>query len=80
MMTMKNLILPALSAQRQQSMLRKLKMWLKACGKLPKVVPTFPELTCHSVHDLEILRSRPRTAYQVSDEVIQAYREIQNVR
>jgi hypothetical protein len=30
-------------------------------GPRPKAVPTFPELTCHSVEDLEILNSRPLT-------------------
>ncbi len=28
-------------------------------GPAPKVVPTYPELTCHSVEDLRILNSRP---------------------
>ena len=44
-------------------------------GPAPKVVPTFPELTCHSVEDLEILRSRAATSYDVSDEVIREYRD-----
>ena len=30
-------------------------------GPAPKAVPTFPELTCHSVEDLKILNSRPKT-------------------
>ncbi|MGD2115515.1 MAG: glycyl radical protein [Acidobacteriota bacterium] len=34
-------------------------------GPAPKVVPTFPELTCHSLEDLEILDSRPKTSYRV---------------
>ena len=42
-------------------------------GPAPKVVPTFPELTCHSVEDLRILDSRPKTSYAVAPEVIEAY-------
>lgn len=44
-------------------------------GPAPKLVPTFPELTCHSVEDLEILNSRPKTWYRVDPECIQIYRE-----
>ena len=44
-------------------------------GPAPKVVPTFPELTCHSVEDLEILNSRPKTWYRVDDECLRRYRE-----
>jgi formate C-acetyltransferase len=42
-------------------------------GPYPKATPTYPELTCHSVEDLKILRSRPMTSYEVSDEVIDIY-------
>ncbi len=41
-------------------------------GPSPKAVPTFPELTCHSVEDLRILDSRPLTAYKVAPGVIEA--------
>jgi formate C-acetyltransferase len=44
-------------------------------GPAPKVVPTFPELTCHSVEDLEILNSRPKTWYRVDAECLRLYRE-----
>jgi len=44
-------------------------------GPAPKVVPTFPELTCHSAEDLRILNSRPKTSYVVSDECIRVYEE-----
>src|SRR3990172_4887621 len=44
-------------------------------GPRPKVVPTFPELTCHSVEDLRILNSRPLTWYRVDDECIRTYEE-----
>jgi formate C-acetyltransferase len=42
-------------------------------GPEPKAVPTFPELTCHSVEDLRILDSRPKTRYSVSDAAIAEY-------
>jgi trans-4-hydroxy-L-proline dehydratase len=42
-------------------------------GPAPKAVPTFPELTCHSLDDLRILDSRPKTSYAVAPEVIEAY-------
>lgn len=42
-------------------------------GPAPKAVPTFPELTCHSVADLRILDSRPKTSYAVAPDVIEAY-------
>ena len=44
-------------------------------GPRPKAVPTYPELTCHSVEDLRILDSRPKTWYRVAPEVIAAYEE-----
>ena len=44
-------------------------------GPAPKLVPTFPELTCHSVEDLRILNSRPKTWYRVDDEAIRLYEE-----
>jgi len=43
-------------------------------GSGPKMTSTFPELTCHSVEDLQTLRSRPMTSYDVDDETIEAYR------
>ncbi len=42
-------------------------------GPAPKVVPTFPELTCHSVDDLRILNSRAMARYAVSEEDIATY-------
>jgi formate C-acetyltransferase len=44
-------------------------------GPAPKVVPTFPELTCHSAEDLQILNDRPMTNYRVAPEDIATYRE-----
>ena len=43
-------------------------------GPFPKSVPTFPELNCHTVEDLEILNSRKMTSYAVSPETIEVYR------
>jgi formate C-acetyltransferase len=42
-------------------------------GPRPKAVPTYPELTCHSVEDLRILNSRPKTSYAVEPAVIDEY-------
>ncbi|HUT33144.1 MAG TPA: trans-4-hydroxy-L-proline dehydratase [Planctomycetota bacterium] len=44
-------------------------------GPRPKAVPTFPELTCHSLDDLRILDSRPKTSYAVSDDCRRVYEE-----
>ena len=38
-------------------------------GPEPKAVPTYPELTCHSLEDLRILDSRPKTSYRVARDV-----------
>jgi trans-4-hydroxy-L-proline dehydratase len=42
-------------------------------GPEPKSVPTYPELTCHSVEDLRILNCRPKTCYAVDDETLRVY-------
>ena len=44
-------------------------------GPAPKVVPTYPELTCHSLEDLRILNSRPKTSYAVDAACLEAYAE-----
>ena len=44
-------------------------------GPAPKVVPTFPELTCHTTSDFEVLATRERTRYRVDPAVVRAYRE-----
>ena len=44
-------------------------------GPAPKVVPTFPELTCHSVEDLTILDSRPMAHYRVEKADIEKYKK-----
>jgi len=42
-------------------------------GPQPKAVPTFPELTCHSVEDLHVLNSREMQKYTISQEDIDIY-------
>ncbi len=44
-------------------------------GPRPKVVPTFPELTCHSAEDLRILNTRAMASYRVADADIRRYEE-----
>jgi formate C-acetyltransferase len=44
-------------------------------GPAPKFVSTYPELTCHSLDDLRILNSRPKTSYAVSDDCLRLYEE-----
>ena len=42
-------------------------------GPKPKAVPTFPELTCHSVEDLHTLNQRELQRYTISQEDIDTY-------
>jgi formate C-acetyltransferase len=42
-------------------------------GPAPKAVPTFPELTCHSVEDLKTLGARQKTRYRTDDADIAVY-------
>jgi pyruvate formate-lyase/glycerol dehydratase family glycyl radical enzyme len=42
-------------------------------GPAPKQAPTFPELCCHSLEDLDILDSRPKTSFKVSPAARKAY-------
>ena len=37
-------------------------------GPEPKAVPTFPELTCHSVEDFHVLNAREKQPYTISQE------------
>jgi trans-4-hydroxy-L-proline dehydratase len=34
-------------------------------GPAPKATPTYPEITCHSLEDLDILDTRPKTSFKV---------------
>jgi len=44
-------------------------------GPEPKATPTYPELCCHSLEDLDVLNDRDKISYRVSGEVRAAYRE-----
>lgn len=44
-------------------------------GPLPKSVPTFPELTCHSVEDFHVLNSRDQQRYTISQADIDCYEQ-----
>jgi pyruvate formate-lyase/glycerol dehydratase family glycyl radical enzyme len=45
-------------------------------GPAPKAVPTYPEICVHSLEDLEILNSRDKVFFKVSDEVKKAYADV----
>lgn len=42
-------------------------------GPAPKAAPTFPELCCHSLEDLEILNSREKIPFAVDERTKQVY-------
>jgi len=42
-------------------------------GHAPKAAPTYPELCCHSIADLDLLDSREKIPFEVSSEVRQTY-------
>lgn len=42
-------------------------------GPAPKLVPTYPELTCHTLDDLRILNSRDKTSYRVDEACLRSY-------
>src|SRR6056297_725866 len=44
-------------------------------GEAPKAVSTYPELTCHTLKDLELLDNRDKTPYKVSNKVKEVYKE-----
>lgn len=44
-------------------------------GPSPKATPTYPELCCHTLQDLEILNSREKISYAVSDETRRVYED-----
>jgi formate C-acetyltransferase len=44
-------------------------------GLAPKAAPTYPELCCHTLEDLEVLDSREKIAFKVSDEARKVYEE-----
>jgi pyruvate formate-lyase/glycerol dehydratase family glycyl radical enzyme len=44
-------------------------------GPAPKATPTYPEITAHSLQDLDILNSRPKTSFRVSSETRKIYEQ-----
>ena len=44
-------------------------------GPGPKLTPTYPELCCHSLQDLDILNTREKTSFAVSPEVRKVYEQ-----
>jgi len=44
-------------------------------GPAPKAAPTYPELCCHSISDLQILDSRPKIPFRVDPASIDLYQE-----
>ncbi|MHB8070456.1 MAG: trans-4-hydroxy-L-proline dehydratase [Candidatus Cryosericum sp.] len=44
-------------------------------GPAPKAVPSFPELCCHTMQDLEVLDTRDKVSYAVDDEAKRMQRE-----
>ncbi|MBP7569051.1 MAG: glycyl radical protein [Acidobacteria bacterium] len=44
-------------------------------GPRPKATPTYPELCCHTLDDFEILDTREKISFAVSDEARAAYRD-----
>jgi pyruvate formate-lyase/glycerol dehydratase family glycyl radical enzyme len=45
-------------------------------GDKPKSAPTFPELCCHTLEDLDILDTRPLTSFKVSPETRKTQEEV----
>jgi len=44
-------------------------------GPAPKETPTYPEISLHSVNDLEILNSREKVSFKVDEEVMTIYKK-----
>jgi pyruvate formate-lyase/glycerol dehydratase family glycyl radical enzyme len=44
-------------------------------GPAPKATPTYPELCCHSLNDLDLLNSREKIPFHVTPETREEYRE-----
>ncbi|MFX0020794.1 MAG: trans-4-hydroxy-L-proline dehydratase [Candidatus Hermodarchaeota archaeon] len=45
-------------------------------GPEPKATPTYPEVCCHSLQDLDILNTRKKISFKVSDETLHKSKEI----
>jgi len=44
-------------------------------GPAPKATPTYPEITLHSLKDLDILDSRPKVSFKVDEKTRKIYKE-----
>ena len=44
-------------------------------GPAPKATPTYPELCCHTLEDLDVLHTREKTPFFVSEDVKKVYKE-----
>jgi trans-4-hydroxy-L-proline dehydratase len=44
-------------------------------GPKPKATPTYPEVSLHSLHDLEVLHKRPKVSFKVSEKTYAIYRD-----
>jgi pyruvate formate-lyase/glycerol dehydratase family glycyl radical enzyme len=44
-------------------------------GPAPKATPTYPEVTVHSLKDLEILNSRKKVSFKVDEETMKAFKD-----
>ncbi len=44
-------------------------------GPAPKATPTYPELCCHTLEDLDVLNSREKISFAVSEQAKQVYRD-----
>ncbi len=44
-------------------------------GPVPKATPTYPEICCHSMEDLEVLNSRKKIPYAVDDSTRRIYKK-----
>ena len=45
-------------------------------GPAPKSTPTYPEVNLHTLHDLEVLNSRPKVSFKADEEMFAAYRDV----
>jgi trans-4-hydroxy-L-proline dehydratase len=45
-------------------------------GPSPKSAPTYPEISLHSLEDLEILHNRPKVSFKVDETTRTAYRDV----
>jgi trans-4-hydroxy-L-proline dehydratase len=45
-------------------------------GPAPKAAPSYPEISLHSLEDLDILHNRPKVSFQVSKETRKAYQDV----